>query len=1443
MRNVNRFHRQAARPGRADVAVVRSTARRVASLLLTSVLVAGASILAGGSPASAAGVTSVTWNVLADGTAPFDATAGDGRDTGANNGILRAQDTATWEMVVSTNQAGTSQFVITLPTGMVWTDASKDATVCTGPAGGSISANGNVLTCDRTFGSGTDVISVSARAGAIAHGAVVTPSVTVDGLTVASSVPITISATPQTSLAVFNNRPTAGVIVGGQRGVRESISVSLGANADAANPRFFGYEALASPFTFSATVPAGAIVEGASIAQGGGTITYSQPGGPGSDVQFTVTNARANFLNPTVGGLASSAMGADSRVIAQYTLNFFVAYEGNIPVGVPTTLNGQVFGFDPQSLSNASNFGSGTAAGQEPGHTCAAVVPDADLACYSSVFTRAAGATVVGSLNGTDASDHSGHVFGDGHGYTLGTEAVVPGQAFNALTGVYNSGASENPTANTFGSITWDPALLNLAGNPQVMLRPLGASNAFYSYTTVGQSSLLPPSSYVLEYTDFAFTSDADRKARLSFSDPAMTWVSDPAALAGGASSVSSIRVRYLQDLQPNQTLGLVTPLIRSVETAGAAVNTGLPWFWQFGSDDRAAARSTYTGTGSSAFGGNVQTAEALLRATMEWLPVDGASYPAGSAERGDIVSLRIVPVTVGPVGPDGTAGSVSTNSRMTVTMPNACLEPVALALPPNASLTPGIPGSNCATGTPAVITFDLGDLPAPAGAAGPAAYQGHAAEHDALQFPVKALMTTPIPTVASATLLTESDADPTPADFSGTTNATAQMLAQDRTFTARLTVSGAASFKSSKTATTVQPGYVGPGETVTYTIGWANASAQTFTETAFVDVLPYDGDARGTTGLLGQSVELVSAVAAMDSVAQGTVSIEYTTTPAAVVAAAIATPGNENAATGVTWQALGGTVPPGVTALRLTPSNGLAPEYSGEATLEVRVPALALTGQVNNNISMRLIAESGSDITTSAGASRTLLSSAATISGTVLRDLDFDGVVSAADGPWPVSAFGLELRDGDRLVATAAVAADGSFLFPPVAAGQYQIMLSPAASAGWSHILAAPVTVDAGGAVTQTLLYQEQIEDPVLRDDFASVSIGGAGVMIPVTDNDTIVLPAAPGSVYTADTVAIDTAPSYGAASLVAPVAPLRFSTVSYVPSSTWPDEFAGQQTYEDTFTYRYTNVLGVTETATVTVTVVALPSAADDTARIPDATTSVDVLANDTGHEITIGPDAPTTDSDATVSVSAGKLVVTPTHLWGDAETEYLVEVRYQIVDSQGQTSTALATVTVQRGPVAQAATDLGKLEGGESITFDPDLLNPDAAASLNPIEVASAPTQGSVTIEADGTITYVANERGVGPDRFTLRYTDNLGQVQLVTYTVTLPDAALPTPSPSTPGTDTPAPTTPGQPAPPAEPGDGLSVTGVGDGVAGWAWSLMIAAGLVMLVVTHRRRRSAE
>ncbi len=235
--------------------------------------------------------------------------------------------------------------------------------------------------------------------------------------------------------------------------------------------------------------------------------------------------------------------------------------------------------------------------------------------------------------------------------------------------------------------------------------------------------------------------------------------------------------------------------------------------------------------------------------------------------------------------------------------------------------------------------------------------------------------------------------------------------------------------------------------------------------------------------------------------------------------------------------------------------------------------------------------------------------------------------------------------------------------------------------------------------------------------------------------------------------TVAIITGPAHGT------VVNNGDGTVTYTPDT----NFNGV----DTYTYTVNDNDGATSNvATVAITVIAVqvnrpPVAADDNA-VTDENTAVTipVLANDSdpdGDTITV-TDASVPTHGTTAVNPNGTITYTPdsNYCGQDAFT-------YAISDGRGGTDTALVSVTVNcvnNPPVA--LDDTTTTDQDTAVTIDVLGNDSDPDGTLNPttVSINTPPSNGSVVVNSDGTVTYHPDPGFSGVDTFTYTVNDNDG-----------------------------------------------------------------------------------
>jgi VCBS repeat-containing protein len=209
------------------------------------------------------------------------------------------------------------------------------------------------------------------------------------------------------------------------------------------------------------------------------------------------------------------------------------------------------------------------------------------------------------------------------------------------------------------------------------------------------------------------------------------------------------------------------------------------------------------------------------------------------------------------------------------------------------------------------------------------------------------------------------------------------------------------------------------------------------------------------------------------------------------------------------------------------------------------------------------------------------------------------------------------------------------------------------------------------------------------------------------------------------------------------------------------------------DAFTYTVSDRGAEPALATVTVTVTPMndpPIARDDAATSQeDTTVTIDVLANDTdvdGRHLKVA--SSTAGSNGSVTINRnGTLTYTPHPDFNGADA-----FTYAVSDGAAQRAVAMVTITlapVNDPPIARddAATT------NEDIPVTVDVLANDTDVEDSFLEVVSATagSNGSVTINSDGTLTYTPDRDFNGGDAFTYAVSDGAAELVVATVTVTI------------------------------------------------------------------------
>ncbi|WP_108811397.1 Ig-like domain-containing protein [Sphingorhabdus sp. Alg231-15] len=335
---------------------------------------------------------------------------------------------------------------------------------------------------------------------------------------------------------------------------------------------------------------------------------------------------------------------------------------------------------------------------------------------------------------------------------------------------------------------------------------------------------------------------------------------------------------------------------------------------------------------------------------------------------------------------------------------------------------------------------------------------------------------------------------------------------------------------------------------------------------------------------------------------------------------------------------------------------------------------------------------------------------------------------------------------DGDMLTVTTANAANGTVVIQADGTIDY----TPNQDFNGTDTITYTISDGNGGTATATVTVTVgAVNDPPVAVDDSTVTDEEVPVTIPVLANDSDV----DGDPLT---VTSASAPS-GTVVINAD------GTVTYTPD---PD-FNGN----DTITYVISDGQGGTATATVDVTVNPIndaPVAVDDVATTPEDTPiTLNVLSNDSDVDgdplIVTGATSP--DGQVTINPD-GTVTFTP-----DPDFNGTTTVTYTISDGNGGTATATVTLTVDPVNDPPVATpDVAQTDEDTPVTVS--VLDNDTDADGDPLTVtaASAPN-GTVVINADGTVTYTPDENFNGTDTITYTVSDGNGGFATTTATVTV------------------------------------------------------------------------
>lgn len=208
------------------------------------------------------------------------------------------------------------------------------------------------------------------------------------------------------------------------------------------------------------------------------------------------------------------------------------------------------------------------------------------------------------------------------------------------------------------------------------------------------------------------------------------------------------------------------------------------------------------------------------------------------------------------------------------------------------------------------------------------------------------------------------------------------------------------------------------------------------------------------------------------------------------------------------------------------------------------------------------------------------------------------------------------------------------------------------------------------------------------------------------------------------------------------------------------------------DSFTYTIEDLEGVTDTATVTVTVTNVndaPDAVDDTATVVEngGIIYIDVLANDGDVDLdSLTLDAVTQGTNGTVMLEAGNVSYTPDTGFSGTDS-----FTYTIIDGNGGSDTATVNVTVTNTNDAPVAVDdtATVLEDSNATTIEVLDNDSDADGDTLTITAITQPANGVASITDSTNVTYLPDPDFFGTDSFNYTIADGNGNTDIGTVTV--------------------------------------------------------------------------
>jgi gliding motility-associated-like protein len=270
-----------------------------------------------------------------------------------------------------------------------------------------------------------------------------------------------------------------------------------------------------------------------------------------------------------------------------------------------------------------------------------------------------------------------------------------------------------------------------------------------------------------------------------------------------------------------------------------------------------------------------------------------------------------------------------------------------------------------------------------------------------------------------------------------------------------------------------------------------------------------------------------------------------------------------------------------------------------------------------------------------------------------------------------------------------------------------------------------------------------------------------------PVAVNDTATTPI--NTPVNGNASTNDNLPSGGTYTYTVTTSPANGS-VTMNPDGTYTYTPNTGFTGTDVFTYQVCNQVGQCSSATVTINVPASPVAVNDSAITPINTP----VGGNLGMNDNLPAGFTYTFSlvDGGSAAANGTLVVNPDGTYNftpNTGFSGVVTFTYQVCNEAGVCSTAIVTITILAPPVANDDNIGTNPNTPVNSSVSPNDVLPSGGTYT--FTVTTPPTNGSVTMNPDGSYTYTPNTGFVGSDTFTYTVCNQLGQCSTATVTITV------------------------------------------------------------------------